>query len=47
MSKKYSVVKNYYDRGLWSASRVKDAVVKGWITEEEYEEICLESVSEG
>ncbi|MCD8089537.1 MAG: XkdX family protein [Clostridiales bacterium] len=42
MSKKYNIVKNYYDRGLWPASRVGSAVVKGWITAEEYEEITEE-----
>lgn len=38
-SEKYNKVKDYYDRGLWSESRVANAVVKGWITAEEYEEI--------
>ncbi|MCD8089925.1 MAG: XkdX family protein, partial [Clostridiales bacterium] len=36
LSRKYNTVKNYYDRGLWSISRVGDAVTKGWITAEEY-----------
>lgn len=36
MSNKYSLVKRYYDRGLWSESRVRLAVQKGWITEEEF-----------
>ena len=35
MSKNYSKVKEYYDRGLWSKTRVRNAVGK-WITEEEY-----------
>lgn len=39
MSSKYEKVKNYFDNGLWSASRVANAVVKGWITEEEFEKI--------
>lgn len=39
MSKKYEKVKRYYDNGLWSKSRVADAVTKGWITAEEYYEI--------
>lgn len=39
MSKKYNTVKNYYDKGLWTAEMVHNAVVKGWITEEEYNEI--------
>ena len=45
-SKKYSLVKNYYDKGLWSKKRVHDAVIKGWITEEEYEEITGEVYKE-
>ena len=35
----YEKVKSYYDRGLWNLARVKKAVEKGWITEEEYQEI--------
>lgn len=38
-SPKYDKVKNYYDKGLWNEAMVRNAVVKGWITEEEYEEI--------
>lgn len=40
-SKNFEKVKAYYDRGLWSADRVKNAVGK-WITEEEYAEIVGE-----
>ena len=29
-------VKKYYDMGLWSISRVKNAVEKGAVTREEY-----------
>lgn len=36
MSNKYEKVKSYYDRGLWDVSRVRNAVVKGWIMPEEY-----------
>lgn len=43
MSPKYDMVKSYYDRKLWNKSRVKAAVVKGWITEEEYEMITDEA----
>ncbi len=39
MSSKYSKVKSYYDKGLWTASQVRNAVVKGWITAEEFAEI--------
>lgn len=42
MSAKYEIVKKYFDRGLWSAKRVSDAVVKGWITADEYTEITGE-----
>ena len=38
-SKKFSTVKKYYDKGLWNAHAVHNAVVKGWITEEEFTEI--------
>lgn len=46
MSKKYATVKNYYDKGLWSIDRVRNAVVKGWITEEEFKEITGEEYGE-
>ena len=36
MSKYFNLVKKNYDKGLWSIDRVRDAVVKGWITEEEF-----------
>lgn len=42
MSKKFKTVKNFYDRGLWSQERVRNAVIKGWITEEEYRTITGE-----
>lgn len=38
-SARYETVKRYYDRGLWSESRVYKAVECGWITEIEYTEI--------
>ena len=37
-SKNYDKVKTYYERGMWSADRVRAAVGK-WITEEECAEI--------
>lgn len=40
--KKFDKVKKYYDNGFWSKSRVADAVVKNWITAEEYETIVGE-----
>lgn len=36
MSNKFEKVKSYYERGMWDISRVRNAVVKGWITAEEY-----------
>lgn len=39
MSKKYELVKHYYDNDLWNLTRVRNAVVKGWITAEEFETI--------
>lgn len=41
-SPKYDKVKNYYDKGLWTIDMVRNAVVKGWITEEEFTEITGE-----
>lgn len=38
-SPKFKIVKDYYDKGLWGEYRVSNAVVKGWITLQEYEEI--------
>ena len=39
MSKMYEKVKSYYNTGLWSEVRVRNMVVKGVITEEEYASI--------
>ena len=36
MSKHFEQVKRYYDKGLWSIERVRNAVLKGWITEAEF-----------
>ena len=38
-SKKFNDIKMYYETGRWSLTMVQNAVVKGWITEEEYFEI--------
>ncbi len=38
-SKNYSKVKCWYDMGVWNETRVRNAVVMGWITEEEFTEI--------
>ena len=42
MSKHFKKVKGYYDSGLWSIERVRNAVVKGWITAQEYKTITGE-----
>ena len=36
---KFELVKGYYDSGLWNIDRVKNAVVCGWITADEFEQI--------
>ena len=41
---KYEKVKNYYDKGLWSVERVANAVVKGWITVDQFKEITGQDV---
>lgn len=38
-SPKFEKIKFYYDNGIWTEKMVKNAVNKGLITEEEYEEI--------
>ena len=43
MSKKYKIVKDFFDRGLWKINRVKDAVKMEWITIEEFGEITGEN----
>ena len=46
MSKMYEKIKEYYNTGLWSEVRVRNMVVKGIITEEEYYEITGEFYNE-
>jgi predicted DNA-binding ArsR family transcriptional regulator len=41
-SPKFYLVKDYYDRGKWGKKAVYNAVVKGWITADEYQEITGE-----
>lgn len=43
MSKKYATVKAAYERGTWNKTMVRNAVAKGWITVEEYQEITGEA----
>ena len=38
----FEKIKYYYDNGLWSNRKVRDAVVKGKITAEEYKLITGE-----
>ena len=38
-SKRYELVKGYYDKRLWTKKMLKNAVVKGWITQDEYDGI--------
>lgn len=45
-SAKYDKVKAYYDSGLWSITAVRNAVVKDWITAEEFEEITGQPYNE-
>ena len=44
-SPKYDRVLYYYQKGLWNDEMVRNAVVKGWITEAEYETITNEPYS--
>lgn len=41
-SKNFNKVKEFYIHKLWDINRVRNAVVKGWITEDEYYEITGE-----
>lgn len=38
-SQNFEQIKKWYELGLWSEKRVKDAVIKKFITEKEYTEI--------
>ena len=43
MSPKYELVKRYYNLKVWGLDRVRLAVEKGWITEDEFSEITGEA----
>lgn len=43
---RFEKVKKYHDNGLWDINRVRNAVIKGWITEEQFKEITGESEQE-
>ena len=45
MSRKFNIVKKHFDDGDWSVAMVRNAVVKGWITAIEFEEITGEQYS--
>jgi hypothetical protein len=38
-SAKYDLIKKWYDKNLWTAEMVKNAVAAKWITQEECDEI--------
>lgn len=38
-SEKYDLVEKYYKTRLWNEQQTRNAVKKGWITAEEFEEI--------
>ena len=42
MSRKFKLVKKYFETGMWPKTYVRNAVVKSWITAAEYEEIVGE-----
>lgn len=42
MSKHFKKVKGYFGSGLWSIERVRNAVIKGWITAEKFKMITGE-----
>lgn len=42
MSRKFEFVKAAYERGTWNKTMVRNAVIKNWITAEEYELITGE-----
>ena len=39
-SDQFEKVKRYYNMGMWNIDRVRNAVVKGWISESEFAEIA-------
>lgn len=43
---KFEKVKTYFERNLWNVERIHNAVVKGWITAEEFEKITGQKYEE-
>lgn len=41
-SEKFDLVNKYYKTHLWTLEQTRNAVKKGWITEEEFQEITDE-----
>jgi len=39
MSKHFEEVKKFYDAGVWSEEKVREAVAKNWITAAEFQTI--------
>lgn len=42
-TREYKMVEGYYSAGNWSIERVRNAVIKKWITAKDYEEITGET----
>ena len=47
MSEKYEEYQKYYDLGIWSKAKLRNAVIKGKLTESEYEEITGSELNNG
>ena len=45
-SEKFDLVNKYYKTRLWNEQRVRNAVVQGWITKDEFQEITGSSYEE-
>lgn len=39
MSPKYNQIRDYYLKGFWTGVMLENAVIKGWITEQEMADI--------
>ena len=42
MSDNFEMLERFFDEGLWDQKRLKNAVIKNWITKEEYKLITGE-----
>ncbi len=45
MSEKFEIVKKYFDMDMWTEQKVRNAVIKGWITAEEFKTITGKNYS--